>query len=407
MTAPLRGLTILDMTRLLPGPAATMHLVDFGADVIKIEDTGAGDYMRAFPPTVARPGGAMSAVNPAFEAINRGKRSIAVDLKSDQGREVFWRLIDRADALIEGFRPGVLGRLGLGWDALHQRNPRLVLCSLSGYGQTGPLSQLAGHDLNYIAMTGVLDQIRADGKLAIPNLQIGDLLGGTLTALATMVIALLGAQRTGQGSHVDAAMTDGLLAHHVFPHASVDSGVMPIAGQTLLTGGVACYQIYETADKQALAVGALELKFWQAFCDAVGLSELRTRHWELGETPGSPAARETIDLAAQRISRHPLQHWVAIFETVDACVTPVLTPAEALAHPHHRARNLVHKERGVTEVGPLATIAPLTWSSRSAPAAGAHTCALLHELGYQSDQVQRMIDAGIVKASDTPLAKAG
>ena len=306
---------------------------------------------------------------------------------------MFWQLVDRADALIEGFRPGVLGRLGFGWDALHQRNPRLVLCSLSGYGQTGPLSQRAGHDLNYIAMTGVLDQIRADGKLAIPNMQIGDLLGGTLTALATMVIALLGAQRTGQGSHVDVAMTDGLLAHHVFPHASVDSGVMPIAEQTLLTGGVACYQIYETADGQALAVGALELKFWQAFCDAVGLSELRTRHWELGEAPGSPAALETIDLAAQRISRHSLQHWLAIFETVDACVTPVLTPAEALAHPHHLARNLVHKERGVTEVGPLATIAPLTWSSRSAPAAGAHTRALLNELGYGSEQVERMIDS--------------
>src|SRR5215204_5013959 len=190
-TPPLAGLTIIDMTRLLPGPAATMHLVDFGADVIKIEDTGAGDYMRAFPPTVrlddATAGEAE--VNPAFEAVNRGKRSLAVDLKSDQGREVLLQLVDRADGLIEGFRPGVLDRLGLGWDVLHHRNPRLVLCSLSGYGQTGPLAQRAGHDLNYIAMTGVLDQIRADGKLAIPNLQIGDLLGGTLTALSTMLIA--------------------------------------------------------------------------------------------------------------------------------------------------------------------------------------------------------------------------
>lgn len=407
VTAPLKGLTILDMTRLLPGPAATMHLVDFGADVIKIEDTGAGDYMRAFPPTIALAAGAKSAgVNPAFEAINRGKRSIAVDLKSDQGREVFWRLVDRADALIEGFRPGVLGRLGLGWDALHLRNPRLVLCSLSGYGQTGPLSQRAGHDLNYIAMTGVLDQIRADGKLAIPNLQIGDLLGGTLTALATMLIAMLGAQRTGEGSHVDVAMTDGLLAHHVFPHASVDSGVIPIAEQTLLTGGVACYQIYQTADGHALAVGALELKFWQAFCDAIGLSDLRERHWEFGEAPGSKAALETIDLAAQRVSQHPLEHWLAIFEAVDACVTPVLTPAEALAHPHHIARNLVHKERGVTEVGPLATMAPLTWTSHPAPAAGEHTRAVLNELGYKAEDIRRMIDGGIVKSFDVPEAKA-
>src|SRR5687767_7626840 len=339
---PLDGLTIIDMTRLLPGPAATMHLVDYGAGVIKVEDTGAGDYMRHFPPTVALDDD--KTVNAAFEAVNRGKRSIAVDLKSEEGREVLLRLVDRADALIEGFRPGVLDRLSLGWATLHARNPRLVLCSLSGYGQQGPLSQRAGHDLNYIAMTGVLDQIRAGGKLAIPNLQIGDLLGGTLSALATMLIAMLGAQRSGQGVHVDVAMTDGLLAHHLFPNASVDSGVYPVAEHTLLTGGVACYQIYQTSDRQHLAVGALELKFWQAFCEAAGLAELKSRHWELGEAPGSPSATETIELVAQRIAEHPLEHWLKAFERVDACVTPVLTPAEALSHPHHLARNLRSEE---------------------------------------------------------------
>ncbi len=393
-TLPLDGLTIIDMTRLLPGPAATMHLVDFGADVIKIEDTGAGDYMRSFPPTVALNG---SNVNAAFEAVNRGKRSIAIDLKSDEGREVLLRLVDRADALIEGFRPGVLDRLSLGWATLHARNPRLVLCSLSGYGQHGPLSQRAGHDLNYIAMTGVLDQIRANGQIAIPNLQIGDLLGGTLSALATMLIALLGAQRSGRGVHVDVAMTDGLLAHHFFPHASVDSGVDPIAEKTLLTGGVACYQIYQTSDLQHLAVGALELKFWQAFCDAAGLSELKSQHWELGEAPGTPAASATIERVAQRIFEHPLEHWLKVFDTVDACVTPVLTPAEALSHPHHLARNLVHKDRGISEVGPLAQMAAPHWTSRSAPGHGEHTSALLSEIGYSAADAQRMADAGVVR----------
>ena len=395
MNPPLQGLTIIDMTRLLPGPAATMHLVDFGADVIKIEDTGVGDYMRSFPPTVALNGGKL--VNAAFEAVNRGKRSIAIDLKSDEGREVLLRLVDRADAMIEGFRPGVLDRLSLGWATLHARNPRLVLCSLSGYGQHGPLSQRAGHDLNYIAMTGVLDQIRAGGKLAIPNLQIGDLLGGTLSALATMLIAMLGAQRSGQGVHVDVAMTDGLLAHHLFPNASVDSGVYPVAEHTLLTGGVACYQIYRTSDHQHLAVGALELKFWQAFCEAAGLGELKSRHWELGEAPGSPSATETIELVTQRIAAHPLQHWLKAFERVDACVTPVLTPAEALSHPHHLARNLVHKERGVSEVGPLAQMGPPNWRSRPAPSQGEHTSELMAELGYSSVDAQRLATAGVVK----------
>ena len=401
MTLPLAGITIIDMTRLLPGPAATMHLVDFGADVIKVEDTGAGDYMRSFPPTLVVNGDVPGQlVNPAFEAVNRGKRSIAVDLKSEDGREILWRMVDRADALIEGFRPGVIARLGFGWEALHRRNPKLVLCSLSGYGQHGPLSQRAGHDLNYIAMTGVLDQIRANGTHAIPNLQIGDLLGGTLTALSTLLIALLAAQRTGQGTHVDVAMTDGLLAHHLFPHASVDAGVNPVAGLTLLTGGVACYQIYLTADGHALAVGALELKFWQAFCEAAGLRELKTRHWELGEAPGSTEALKTIALVAERIAQHTREHWLASFDTVDACVTPVLTPSEALAHPHHSARGLVHCERSVTEVGPLAAMTPpLAWKSHPAPAAGASTRVVLGELGYTNDQVDRLIESGVIKSA--------
>jgi len=406
MSLPLAGITVIDMTRLLPGPAATMHLVDFGADVIKIEDTGAGDYMRNFPPTIAVDGDGFSGdVNPAFKAVNRGKRSIAVDLKSEDGREVLWRLVDRADALIEGFRPGVVARLGFGWDALHQRNPKLVLCSLSGYGQHGPLSQRAGHDLNYIAMTGVLDQIRANGKHAIPNLQIGDLLGGTLSALSTLLIALLAAQRTGRGAHVDVAMTDGLLAHHLFPHASIDGGLAPIAGKTLLTGGAACYQIYQTADDHALAVGALELKFWQAFCEAVGLHALKSRHWELGEAPGSTAASNTVELVTERIAQHTRAHWLAVFDTVDACVTPILTPAEALQHPHHRARKLVHRERGVTEVGPLAAMTPsLAWKPRAAPAAGANTEVLLTELGYTTDNIKRLIESGVVKAPGTTEA---
>jgi alpha-methylacyl-CoA racemase len=175
VNAPLAGLTILDLTRLLPGPAATMHLADYGADVIKIEDTGDGDYLRDFPPLIGPAGERPS--NPVFSAVNRGKRSIALNLKSDAGRDVLLRLVDRADALIEGFRPGVLERLGCGWETLHARNPKLVVCSLTGYGQTGPLANDAGHDLNYLAVTGVLDQIRANGQPAIPNLQIGDLLG--------------------------------------------------------------------------------------------------------------------------------------------------------------------------------------------------------------------------------------
>jgi crotonobetainyl-CoA:carnitine CoA-transferase CaiB-like acyl-CoA transferase len=395
MTAPLAGLLVLDLTRLLPGPAATMHLADLGADVIKVEDTGEGDYMRSFPPTVRNAAG--RPVNPSYEATNRGKRSIAIDLKRAEGRDVLLGLVRRADALVEGFRPGVLERLGLGWEVLHAANPRLVMCSLSGYGQSGPLAQRAGHDINYAAMTGVLDQVRADGAVAIPNLQVGDLLGGTLSALSMLLAALLSAQRTGRGRYLDVAMTDGLLVHHFFPHAELDAGQPPVAERTLLTGGVACYRVYRTADGRELAVGALEHKFWKAFCEAAGLRELIDRHWAHGEAPGSDAAQDTIERVARRIASKSAAEWLAVFEGVDCCVTPVLTPAEALAHPHHHARGLVRHAGDVTEVGPLAQVSEHMWHSAPAPAQGEHTRAILAEAGLDEATVDALLRAGTVR----------
>jgi alpha-methylacyl-CoA racemase len=397
--APLAGLRIIDMTRLLPGPAMTMHLADFGADILKVEDTGEGDAMRRFPPTVELASGEQ--VNTAFEATNRGKRSIAIDLKQAAGRELLLQLAATADALVEGFRPGVLDRLGLGWEAMQRRNPKLVLCSLTGYGQSGPLAQHAGHDLNYCAMTGVLDQNRAAGRPAIPNLQIGDLLGGTLGALSALLIALLAARQTGRGRHVDVAMTDGLLAHHLIPHAAIDAGRTPRAGETLLTGGVPCYGVYETADAKYLALGALELKFWQNFCDAAGLGDLREHHWTRGHAPGSAAAQAVTARVAARIRERRRTEWEAIFSKTDACVTPVLTPAEALAHPHHRARGLVHRRGKASLVGPFAQMSGGALSERPAPAAGQHTRAILAEAGCAAEQIDQLLAAGVVREPQT------
>jgi crotonobetainyl-CoA:carnitine CoA-transferase CaiB-like acyl-CoA transferase len=398
VSKPLQGLRLLDLTRLLPGPALTMHLADFGADVIKVEDVGEGDYMRAFPPLVRNAEG--EPVNAAFENVNRGKRSIRLDLKRPQGRELLLRFADCADALIEGFRPGVMDRLGLGWEALRARNPKLVFCSLSGYGQTGPLATKAGHDLNYCAMTGVLDQIRADGRPAMPNLQIGDLLGGTLTAATALLAALLGAQRSGIGGRVDVAMTDGLLAHHIFPHGDLDAGRTPVAGETLLTGGAPCYRIYETADGRHLAVGALELKFWRAFCDAAGLAELRDRHWAHGMLPGSAESRQVTRQVAERIRQRTRSEWEALFAAVDACVTPVLSPAEALALPHHRARGLVHRRGEVTAVGPLARIDAHGIAEARAPRPGEHTRELLAGLGLDAAAIEQALAAGAAATAD-------
>jgi len=227
----------------------------------------------------------------------------------------------------------------------------------------------------------------------MPNLQIGDLLGGTLTALSALLAALIGAQRTGRGSRVDAAMTDGLLVHNIFPHGDLDAGQVPIAGKTLLSGGVPCYRIYETADGQHVAVGALELKFWQAFCDAAGLPELRNQHWALGTAPGSAESNEALRKVAATMGQKTRREWEAVFADVDACVTPVLTPAEALAHPHHRARGLVHRRGKVTAVGPLAAIDDLGIAEARAPRAGEHTRELLSELGLDESAIAAKLAA--------------
>lgn len=395
-SAPLAGLTVLDLTRLLPGPALTMHLADFGAKVIKVEDLGEGDYLRSFPPFVRDAAG--QPINPTYVALNRGKRSLRLNLKAPEGRDALRRLAERADAVVESFRPGTLDKLGLGWDVLHARAPRLVLCSISGYGQAGPMKHAAGHDLNYIALAGVLDQIRAGGAPAIPNLQLGDVHGGTLAALSALLIALLAAQRTGVGRQVDVAMTDALLAHHVFPYADLDTGSTPQPGATLLTGGVACYHVYACADGRHLALGALELKFWHNFCRAVGLDALSQAHWSVdpAQAPGSGGARATTAAVATHLATQPLAHWLTRLADADACATPVLTPAEALAHPQAAARQHVHRIDGVTHIGPLAQLSGHEFAVAATESPGASSRALLQEVGYSAGEIDALVARGVV-----------
>jgi crotonobetainyl-CoA:carnitine CoA-transferase CaiB-like acyl-CoA transferase len=223
---PLQGVRVLDLTRLLPGPMCTLHLADLGADVIKIEDLGAGDY-----------------ASPAVrEMLHRNKRGMRLDLKHPEGVPLLLKLCETADVLVEGFCPGVMARRGLGYDVVSACNPRLVYCSISGYGQTGPLSQKAGHDLNYCGYAGVADQVGTpSGELALSNLPMGDLLGGTMPAVMGILAALFDAQRTGQGRHVDVAIADGVLAHAVIPLAGLHSrGRVPVPRGDKLTGVLPC-----------------------------------------------------------------------------------------------------------------------------------------------------------------------
>ncbi|MBK8523405.1 MAG: CoA transferase [Betaproteobacteria bacterium] len=329
--APLSGVRVLDLSRLLPGPVASLHLADLGADVIKIEDTGVGDYAR----TMGDGPDGLDGTSFFFRAVNRNKRGLTLDLKQAQGREALLRLVAGADILLESFRPGVMERLGLGYETLRASNPRLVYCAITGYGQDGPWALRAGHDLNYIAQAGVLEQTgTAGGPPAIPALQIGDLLGGAMTAVSAMLAALFKARATGEGSFVDVAMSDSVLAHNLFPLFALQAeGALSPRGGDLLTGGHANYGVYRTQDGKYMAVAPLEEKFWVMFCDAVGRPELKARY---AETAAPELRIELENLFASR----PQAEWTALFDQVDCCITPVLTLPEALAHPQTQARGM-------------------------------------------------------------------
>jgi alpha-methylacyl-CoA racemase len=371
---------VLDLTRLLPGPMSTLHLADLGADVIKIEDLGAGDY-------------ATPAVR---ELVNRNKRGIRIDLKQPEGVQALLRLAAKADVLIEGFRPGVMQRLGAGYEQVSAANPRIVYCSLSGFGQTGPLRDQPGHDLNYGALAGVVDQIGTADSPALSNLPVADLLGGTMTAVMGILAALFDAARTGRGRHVDVAIADGVLAHAVLPLAALNQhGHVPPAGQSALTGGLACYAVYRTADARFVAVGALERKFWDALCRRLERDDLAPLH-----RTGSAANEQRLrDELSAVFAARPLAHWTALFADGEACVSPVLRLDEALAHPQFRARGMVLPAAGGM---PQQLALPVRLSGyqagppRPAPRAGQHTDEVLREAGFGEDDIHALRTCGAV-----------
>jgi crotonobetainyl-CoA:carnitine CoA-transferase CaiB-like acyl-CoA transferase len=322
---PLDGVTVLDLTRLLPGAAATMLLANFGAEVIKIEEPGCGDYARNMPPLVDGEGA-------VFRATNRGKKSIALNLKTVDGKETLRRLAQQADILIEGFRPGVMKRLGLGYETLRAVNERLIYVSLTGYGQSGPYAAMAGHDINYIALGGLLDITGA-----IPGAQIADLAGGSLQAVIGILLALAARQNTGRGQFVDVSMLDGVAWLLAIPRAVyAATGEIAKPGATTLSGRYACYHTYRAADGRWLAVGALEPKFWAALCLKLGRPEFIAGQFAEGER------QETIIRALLKIFQtKPAAEWLDEFRDADVCVTLVRNVAELAADPQLNAREVI------------------------------------------------------------------
>jgi crotonobetainyl-CoA:carnitine CoA-transferase CaiB-like acyl-CoA transferase len=373
VSRPLEGIRVLDLTRLLPGPFATLVLADLGADVVKIEAPNIGDYMRAMPP-------AKGGVSGGFWAVNRDKRSAVIDLKKADGVAAFLTMVEKADVVIDSFRPGVMDRLGVGYSTLRERNPAIVLCSISGYGQTGPMRAAAGHDINYLGLGGVLAMGgERDGAPGVPGVQIADLAGGALWAVSGICAALFGRQRTGEGEHIDISMTEGamaLLAPH-FGYLDAGAGVMT-RGRNLLNGGWACYGVYRTADDKWLSVGALEPKFWLAFNAAIG------RRASLADLGPDPAVQEQVraELTAI-IAAKTRDQWAEILAGVDCCVEPVYEADEIAEHPLHRAREVFFSQTD-SEAGEVAGMRmPIGEPSRArtAPRLGEHTAEVLAEYG--------------------------
>jgi len=385
---PLAGIRVLDLTRLLPGPVCTLHLADLGADVIKIEDTGAGDYARTL-------GAEAGKTAPVFLAINRNKRALRLDLKNPAGVEIFLKLAKDADVVVESFRPGVVDRLGVGYAACSKVNPRIVYCAISGYGQTGPYRDLAGHDVNYCGYAGFVDQVgTAGGDPAIPNLQVADILGGAVVPAMGILAALLDAQRSGQGRYVDVSMTDGVLAHNLQALAAVAStGKVNERGADFLTGREPCYAVYPCSDGKHMAVGALEKKFWERVCDVLERPDLKACHWETRQKDAQWGLEETRRIFAGQ----PQSHWIEKFSGEDCCVTPVLKLEECLENPQLRAREMISREGGALQFAPPLKMSEYEFSvERRAPAAGEHTEEILREAGYSTAEIEALRGAAVV-----------
>jgi len=397
MSLPLAGVRVLDLSRLLPGGFCSLLLADYGADVLKVEDTGMGDYIRWAPPFVE--GAEGSAQSALFLALNRNKRSIRIDLKQDAGREVLLSLVRDHDVVLESFRPGVLDRLGAGYEAMRAANPRIVYCAITGYGQTGPLRDRAGHDMNYLALNGVLGLTgEHDGAPVQAAGQIADLGGGALMAAFSILAALRERDASGEGQLVDVSMTDGALSWLALVAAGyLADGEPPARGSNALAGGLLCYRPYRCAGGGWVALGALEQKFWAAFCRGVGRDDLVERQFD---APGGDAHADVEAIFGARTR----EEWARFGEEVECCLEPVLGLDEALTSRHVQAREMVVKldQPGATE--PVRLLgAPVRLSRTPAdtnrlpgPVLGEHTEAVLRAAGYGDEQIAAMLAAGAV-----------
>lgn len=396
----LDGTRVLDLTRLLPGATCTMLLADLGADVLKIEQPGAGDYNRAFTPIHKKESG-------SFLLLNRNKRSMALNLKAEAGLKVFKELVARSDVVVEGFRPGVMDRLGLGYEALKALNSKIVVCSISGFGQTGPLREASGHDINYLALGGALQLFATPetGPL-VPGLSIADIGGGSLMAVYGILAALMARHRTGEGQYVDVSMLDGLttwLAYHAADY--LFAGIEPKGGERPFIGSAPCYNVYRCSDGRHLSLGIIEAHFWLAFCKLIERPEWADQQWPVGEQ----AARQ-FETLSDLFAQAPMAQWAARLAAADMPAAPVNSMAEAFEHPQAKARDLLYHcehpvEGRIPQLGfPVKFSATPATHRLPPPLLGQHSREVLGDLGYATAEIEALFESQVasqVSASES------
>jgi crotonobetainyl-CoA:carnitine CoA-transferase CaiB-like acyl-CoA transferase len=391
---PLEGIKVLDLSRLAPGPFCSMLLADMGADVLLVEAPAGG---KLAPAIVGRGGDAEKMA--AYNILSRNKRSIVLNLREAEARDVFYKLAADADVVLEGFRPGVVKRLGVDYDTLKERNPRIVYCSLSGYGQTGPYSQLVGHDINYISVGGALGMIGWPGEPpAIPMNVIADFAGGGLHAAYGILVALMARERSGKGQYVDIAMSDGVLYLLASMVGQVlMGGQSPSRGATLLNGSVPHYNVYECSDGGWISLGSLEPHFFVNLCKVMGREDFIPQQYDQGKRD------EIAAHFREQFKTKTRDEWFEVLKQTDICAAPVYSLREALDDPHNRARDMVvdvqHPTLGsVQTLGVGTKLSDTPGSVRTtAPVAGQHTEEVLKSIGFDAAAIDGLRERGVVQ----------